>query len=134
MSGALHVVTGALGYTGRAVAERLLARGERVRTLTNSPGRPNPFGAALEVRPLAFTLVIEDDGCGLNATKLNGAARKDRISSGHGLANMDKRLRAAGGGCVITSKESQGTRVEFSVDLAAPRSPEMVTGGNGVSN
>lgn len=88
----------------------------------------------IEVRPLAFTLVIEDDGCGLHATKLNGAAQKDRISSGHGLANMAKRLRAAGGGCVITSKESQGTRVELSVDLAAPRSPEMVTGGNGVSH
>lgn len=50
----LHVVTGALGYTGRAVTERLLAHGDRVRTLTNSPRRPNPFGPRLEIRPLAF--------------------------------------------------------------------------------
>ncbi len=50
----LHVVTGALGYSGRAIAERLLARGLRVRTLTNSGGRPNPFGDRLEVRPLSF--------------------------------------------------------------------------------
>ncbi|MEM8834458.1 MAG: NAD(P)H-binding protein [Planctomycetota bacterium] len=50
----LHVVTGALGYTGKAVTEQLLARGDRVRTLTNSPNRPNPFGDRLEVRPLAF--------------------------------------------------------------------------------
>lgn len=50
----LHVVTGALGYTGRSVTERLLARGTRVRTLTNSPNRPNPFGDHLEVLPLAF--------------------------------------------------------------------------------
>lgn len=50
----LHIVTGALGYSGRAIAERLLARGLRVRTLTNSPNRPNPFGARLEIHALAF--------------------------------------------------------------------------------
>lgn len=50
----LHVVTGALGYTGRALTERLLARGVRVRTLTHSPNRPNPFGARLQIAPLAF--------------------------------------------------------------------------------
>lgn len=48
-----HAITGALGYTGRAVAARLVSRGERVVTLTNSR-RPNPFGEGLEVRPLAF--------------------------------------------------------------------------------
>lgn len=88
----------------------------------------------IEVRPLAFTLVLEDNGCGLSATKVNGAARKDRISSGHGLANMERRLRIAGGSCVVTSPENKGTRVEMSVDLTAPRSPEVVTGGNGASH
>ncbi len=48
------MVTGALGYSGKAIAERLIARGDRVRTLTNSPRRPNPFGERLEIRPLAF--------------------------------------------------------------------------------
>jgi NADH dehydrogenase len=56
-----------LGYTGRSIAEQLIARGERVRTLTNSPGRPNPFGNALEVMPLAFddanALARSLDGC-----------------------------------------------------------------------
>ncbi len=47
-------VTGALGYSGRAIAERLFARGVRVRTLTNSPGRPNPFGDRLDIRPMRF--------------------------------------------------------------------------------
>lgn len=51
---ALHVVTGALGYSGRHITRRLLDAGHRVRTLTNSPGRENPFGDRLEVRPLAF--------------------------------------------------------------------------------
>ncbi len=51
----MHVaVTGAFGYSGQAIAEMLLARGDRVRTLTNSPNRPHPFGDAIEVRPLAF--------------------------------------------------------------------------------
>lgn len=63
----LHVVTGALGYTGRAVAERLIAQGVRVRTLTNSTDRPNPFGAALDIKPLAFddadALARSLDGC-----------------------------------------------------------------------
>jgi len=50
----LHVVTGAFGYSGRHIAARLLDEGRRVRTLTNSPGRPHPFGDRIEVRPLAF--------------------------------------------------------------------------------
>ncbi|HXH81744.1 MAG TPA: NAD(P)H-binding protein [Candidatus Tectomicrobia bacterium] len=49
-----HVVTGAFGYSGRYIAARLLAEGHTVRTLTNSPGRANPFGAAVDVRRLAF--------------------------------------------------------------------------------
>ncbi len=54
MAAPLHVVTGALGYSGKAIAERFFALGHRVRTLTNSPGRPNPFGERLEIAPLAF--------------------------------------------------------------------------------
>jgi uncharacterized protein YbjT (DUF2867 family) len=50
----VHVVTGAFGYSGKAIARRLLAHGHRVRTLTNSTGRANPFGDVLEVHPLAF--------------------------------------------------------------------------------
>ncbi|MCG3127209.1 MAG: hypothetical protein CHACPFDD_02067 [Phycisphaerae bacterium] len=47
-------ITGAFGYSGSAIAELLLARGDRVRTLTNSPNRPHPFGQTIEVHPLAF--------------------------------------------------------------------------------
>jgi len=50
----LNVVTGALGYTGRYIAGRLLDRGDGVRTLTNSKGRPNPFGDRLDIRPFSF--------------------------------------------------------------------------------
>lgn len=50
----LHAVTGAFGYTGRAITTRLLNDGLRVRTLTNSPDRRHAFGSAVEVHPLAF--------------------------------------------------------------------------------
>jgi uncharacterized protein YbjT (DUF2867 family) len=48
----LHVVTGAFGYSGKYIARRLLEAGRRVRTLTNSPHRQNPFGEKIEVRRL----------------------------------------------------------------------------------
>jgi len=50
----LHVVTGAFGYSGKYIAARLLARGHRVRTLTNSGTRGNSFGGKVGVHPLAF--------------------------------------------------------------------------------
>jgi NADH dehydrogenase len=50
----LHVVTGAFGYSGEYIATRLLAAGHRVRTLTNSVQRANPFGDKIEVHPLNF--------------------------------------------------------------------------------
>ncbi len=50
----LHVVTGAFGYSGKYIATRLLAEGQRVRTLTNSTQRINPFGGQVEVRPFNF--------------------------------------------------------------------------------
>lgn len=48
--GALNVVTGAFGFSGRCIAERLLAMGERVRTLTNHPRD----SAAIETAALDF--------------------------------------------------------------------------------
>jgi NADH dehydrogenase len=50
----LHVVTGAFGYAGKYVATRLLDAGLRVRTLTDSTHRTNPFGGAVEVHPYNF--------------------------------------------------------------------------------
>jgi uncharacterized protein YbjT (DUF2867 family) len=39
-----HAVTGAAGYSGRAIAALLLERGDEVRSLTGHPDRPDPFG------------------------------------------------------------------------------------------
>jgi uncharacterized protein YbjT (DUF2867 family) len=51
---AIHAVTGAFGYSGKYIAHRLLAQGHAVRTLTNSIGRKNPFGGAIQAFPFSF--------------------------------------------------------------------------------
>ena len=50
----LHVVTGAFGYSGRYIAERLLAAGVRVRTITNSADRASPLHGRIEAHPFHF--------------------------------------------------------------------------------
>lgn len=52
--GELNVVTGAFGYTGRYITGRLLSLGQRVKTLTGHPDRPNPFGGSIEVAAYSF--------------------------------------------------------------------------------
>lgn len=50
----IHAVTGAFGYSGKYIAQRLLAEGRRVITLTNSTDRANDFGGRLPVYPFHF--------------------------------------------------------------------------------
>ena len=50
----VHVVTGAYGFSGRYIAARLLDQGETVRTITNSPNRPNPFGGKVSADRFHF--------------------------------------------------------------------------------
>jgi uncharacterized protein YbjT (DUF2867 family) len=54
MEPGFDVVTGAFGYTGRAIARRLLAQERRVRTLTNHPQRPGAEDIKVDVAPLQF--------------------------------------------------------------------------------
>ena len=49
------VVTGAFSYTGKYVACRLLGDGVRVRTLTRTPGREDPFAGRVKAYPLDFS-------------------------------------------------------------------------------
>jgi uncharacterized protein YbjT (DUF2867 family) len=49
-----HAVTGAYGYSGKCIAQRLLREGFRVKTLTNSKPAFDPFEGHLETHPLAF--------------------------------------------------------------------------------
>lgn len=50
----VHAVTGAFGYSGKYIARRLLVGGHKVRTLTNSMQRQNPFGNEVETCPFNF--------------------------------------------------------------------------------
>lgn len=47
-------VTGAFSYSGKYITRRLLARGEKVITLTNHPNRPDPFEGRVRAFPLDF--------------------------------------------------------------------------------
>ena len=67
----------------------------------------------------AFTISIEDNGCGLAGDKQ--LANGGRLSSGHGLDNLEKRLAACGGQCKVSSDLGKGTLVELCVAFAALR-------------
>ncbi len=54
MSNAIHVVTGAFGYSGKYIARRLLDEGREVITLTNSWQRANPFKDRVRAFPFNF--------------------------------------------------------------------------------
>src|SRR4051812_6672833 len=50
----MDVVTGAYSYTGRAIAEELLRRGRRVRTLTRRHPSADPLAGRIDEAPLQF--------------------------------------------------------------------------------
>src|SRR3989338_385014 len=50
----IHIVTGAFGYSGKYIAKQLLDEGYRVRTLTDSVDRINPFGGRIKAYPFNF--------------------------------------------------------------------------------
>ena len=50
----IQAVTGAFGYSGKYIAQRLLNEGKTVITLTNSTQRENPFGERLLAFPFHF--------------------------------------------------------------------------------
>lgn len=54
MTKSLHAVTGAFGYSGQYIAQRLLDNGHDVITLTNSVDRANPFEGRVPAHPFHF--------------------------------------------------------------------------------
>jgi signal transduction histidine kinase/ligand-binding sensor domain-containing protein len=81
----------------------------------------------LRVEHEGFALVVEDNGRGLPDTPDDD--RSDRIVSGHGLSNLDKRLRAVGGECAIRSTAGRGTRVEMKINGRSEGSAIMAMSG-----
>jgi NADH dehydrogenase len=97
-----NAVTGALGFSGRHIAERLLARGDEVVNLTNHPDRPDPFGGRIVARPLDLT-----DPAGL-AASLGGV---DTLFNTYWV-----RFRGAG---VTHADAVRGSRTLFEAAVAA---------------
>jgi ligand-binding sensor domain-containing protein/signal transduction histidine kinase len=80
----------------------------------------------LKLAPRRLTLEIEDNGQGLNAP--GSAAGAERLSSGSGLGNLEKRLAAVSGRCEIHSEAGKGTRVAMTVTLPHEPSPVVAIG------
>lgn len=70
----------------------------------------------LALRPDAFVLTIADNGRGFEPSALPPPA-PDRVASGNGLANLQRRLAGIGGHCEVVSSAGAGTRVSFIVDV-----------------
>ena len=90
MMSSISVVTGAFGYTGRYIAQRLLDQGEVVRNLTRNPANFSPFGGRVERHPLDF-----NDASQLRES-LHGAATLYNtywIRFARGLVNHDTAVR-----------------------------------------
>ena len=95
----LSVVTGAFGFTGRHIALRLLANGERVKTITGHPDSPDEFGGRITAAPFHF-----DDPAALTA-ELSGAATlyntywvrfsRGEVTHERAVANIKTLIRAA---------------------------------------
>ena len=64
----LHAVTGAFGYSGRYIAQRLLDAGQQVITLTNSPNPRHLFNDQIAAHPFNF------DNPGALAESLRGVS------------------------------------------------------------
>lgn len=54
MDQGIHAITGAFGYSGKYIAKKLIDKGHRVLTITNSLDRKNPFGDNIKVFPFNF--------------------------------------------------------------------------------
>jgi NADH dehydrogenase len=112
----MDVVTGAFGYTGRAIARKLVEEGKSVVTLTGNPGAPNEFGSAVKAAPYRF-----DDPAAM-AEAMAGArilyntywVRFDRGSATHerAEANTIALIRAA---------EMAGVRRIVHISITNPR-------------
>ncbi len=76
---------------------------------------------SLTARPDSFVLVIRDNGKGFvpGALEQTGRREPDRITRGHGLANLRQRLAKIGGHFEIQSSPGRGTEVKFVVAVAA---------------
>lgn len=75
---------------------------------------------SLRLKEARLVLVVEDNGCGFDATAARGASR------GNGLHNMRNRIRKVGGEVSIVSSSGKGTRIEFSVPCESSKVGDLI--------
>jgi uncharacterized protein YbjT (DUF2867 family) len=112
----LDAVTGAFGYTGRAIAGRLLAEGRSVRTLTNHPDPADELACRLESsRPLDFARParLEDDLAGVETLYNTYWVRFDRGSIGFDRAVVES-------AALFTAARLAGVRRIVHVSISNP--------------
>ena len=70
---------------------------------------------SLVIEPAAFTLIVEDNGCGFKPELPAGKTTPsgNRQPSRNGLVNMRQRMREIGGDCEIQSDRDRGTKLKF---------------------
>jgi nucleoside-diphosphate-sugar epimerase len=115
MDARLNVVTGAFGYTGKYITQRLLAMGESVRTLTGHPDRPSPFGAQMTALPFNFDRPDE------LAQSLQGAATLYNtywVRFSHGRTTFDQAVQNTQ--TLIRAAEQAGVRRIVHVSITNP--------------
>jgi signal transduction histidine kinase len=80
-----------------------------------------------------FTLIVEDNGCGCDIASLAARTGPDgeRLAGGSGLPNLERRLKAVGGHCVVRSEPGRGTVVEMTIHLDGNSSVAATNGRNG---
>ena len=136
----ISIVTGAFSYTGKYITQHLLALGKRVRTLTNHPDRPHPFGDRVEVAPLSL-----DDPAEL-ARNMQGATTfyntywirfpHAGLSFEKAVANTEVLFRAAkhAGVCKIVHLSVTGASTQSSLPYYRGKGEqEAALAGSGVS-
>lgn len=92
----LDVVTGAFSFTGRYIAEELLSRGRRVRTLTRRLNPTHPLAGHVQTAPLAFDDSLEESLRGVDTLYNTYWIRFERgASTFDGAVENTRRLFAA---------------------------------------
>jgi uncharacterized protein YbjT (DUF2867 family) len=111
----LDVVTGAFGYTGKYITERLLGAGRRVRTITGHPKRANGFANQIEIASMDFS-----DRTGL-VRSLRGASvlyNTYWVRFNHGRATFDDAI--ANSRLLIQAAREAGVRKIVHLSIANP--------------
>jgi uncharacterized protein YbjT (DUF2867 family) len=109
------VVTGAFGYTGQYITQRLLKAGRRVRTITGHPKRANSLASQIEIAPMNF-----HDPASL-VQSLRGASvlyNTYWVRFNHGSATFDQAVRNSR--ALIRAAKEAGIRKIVHLSIANP--------------